>query len=193
MKLLKLRSDYGKSGRVKMDEIFIDEGGSLMDDSFDPKLIQESDCEVDSNGLTFHFLPFGNLELCVHETALERLHHELADSQSLRLKISDEQKNKLQVPFNKGDWFGIRPTHIVSLHATSKVEYFDGPGIKKKVFRNVRSHVFSRSDVAEAYLFRIESHGGDYFATEDFRKAYDKSKLSGLRFVEIDCKFWDRS
>ncbi|MFN7841192.1 MAG: hypothetical protein ACK5YR_05940 [Pirellula sp.] len=185
MRVFRVSIDYGKSGNELADEI---NGFGFSFTS--PELLEEQllnhTAEVESNGRTCHFLPYGAVDKCIHESAIKLLPP--LDAKLVKINLDAIEMEKFQHPFNEGAWFGVRPTQIVEMHPTAKVTYFTGPGIKEKMFRNVKTYVFEGKKLDKLTLFWIVSHGAELFATDQFEAAYRKAGLTGLKFVDTNCK-----
>lgn len=188
MKVFQLKIDRGRSGNEEPDEIYAS-GFSFTGPELSKDLCTGHVAEVESNGLPRHFLPYGSGAICVHESAIIELGELLLASDLVALNLPSEERAKFPDPFNEGAWYGIRPSQIVELDKSAKVTYFTGPGVKAKVFREVKSYVFQKVCLENVSLFWIVSHGTDCFVTDRFEAAYRKAGLSGLKFVDTKCTF----
>ncbi len=128
-----------------------------------------------------------NSDLCVHESAATRMNQVVSATDLIRLNLDKSEKLKLQPPFQVGEWYGIRPSHSVPMHSSAKVKYFTGPGAVNQVFSEVKTYVLEKALVKDLSLFWIECHGSDCFVTDRFKEAYEKAKLTGLQFVDVNC------
>lgn len=185
MSIFRIKIDFGPKGTTKSDEIFCDAFSIAWPELLEEAL-QNHQAEVEQYGRTNHFLMY-NSDFCIHESAIKSMSQVISESELIRLNLDKSEKLKLQPPFQTGEWYGIRPSHSVPMHSSAKVKYFTGPGVVNQVFREVKTYVLEKALVKDLYLFWIECHGADCFVTDNFKAAYEKAKLTGLKFVDVNC------
>jgi hypothetical protein len=185
MSIFRIKIDFGPKGTTKSDEIFCD-GFSISWPEILEEDLQNHQAEVEQYGRTTHFLMY-NSDLCVHESATKCMSQFISASDLIRLNLDKREKLKLQPPFQSGEWYGIRPSHSVPMHSSAKVKYFTGSGVVNQVFREVKTYVLENALVKDLSLFWIDCHGSDCFVSNRFKEAYEQAKLTGLKFVDVNC------